>query len=265
MSVEDRRARFLRAIAAYARAEPTRARLEFVALWNQEEEPGRRALLQGLLLVAASLERSAREPGSASAARLALEARRCLEGLPDVVSSVDVAMLRRDLDERIASLRAAADGAEGAATRESLPRVALVADVATWEASAPLPRPDPDAFAAGLAAYAAGEYFEAHERWEETWRTAGEPDDRQLFQGLVQIAAAMFKSQQRGEPAPAARLLERAGLRLTPLPRDLQGLDLGRVLRESSRARAVLAAAASAGDDAPLPSDLVPTIARLDG
>jgi predicted metal-dependent hydrolase len=59
----------------------------------------------------------------------------------------------------------------------------------------------------GRAAFNRGEFFEAHELWEEVWRElAG--DSRALVQGLIQIAAGLHHLQ-RGRQRPAARLLAR--------------------------------------------------------
>lgn len=57
----------------------------------------------------------------------------------------------------------------------------------------------------GVAHFNAGEYFEAHEAWEEVWMAAPEPG-RGFYQGLIQIAAGGVKLQQ-GQPAAAVKLL----------------------------------------------------------
>ena len=59
----------------------------------------------------------------------------------------------------------------------------------------------------GRAAFNRGAFFEAHELWEDVWRDlAG--DQRNLVQGLIQIAAGLHHLQ-RGRQRPAARLLAR--------------------------------------------------------
>jgi hypothetical protein len=62
----------------------------------------------------------------------------------------------------------------------------------------------------GRAAFNRGEYFHAHELWEEVWRELADVE-RSLMQGLIQIAAGLHHLQQ-GRPRPAAGLL-RKGLR----------------------------------------------------
>jgi len=67
--------------------------------------------------------------------------------------------------------------------------------------------------APGRAAFNRGEFFAAHELWEEVWRgLAG--DERVLAQGLIQIAAGLHHLQ-RGRPRPAARLLARGASKLS--------------------------------------------------
>src|SRR5690606_33002088 len=87
-------------------------------------------------------------------------------------------------------------------------------------------------FDRGLAAYAAGEYFDAHELWEELWRDAPAGFDRHFIQGLIQVAAAMHKVLEHHKPKPAARLLTRALDKLADAPSDYRGLDVTRLLVE---------------------------------
>ena len=64
----------------------------------------------------------------------------------------------------------------------------------------------------GRAAFNRAAFFEAHERWEEVWRELTGAD-RDLTQGLIQIAAALHHLQQ-ARPRPAARLLARGVAKL---------------------------------------------------
>ena len=59
----------------------------------------------------------------------------------------------------------------------------------------------------------AGRFFDSHEPWEEIWRSTN-PEPRDLFQGLVQVAAGMYHWTVRGKAGPAARLLQRGVVRL---------------------------------------------------
>lgn len=71
-----------------------------------------------------------------------------------------------------------------------------------------------EALAAGRAAFNRGQFFAAHERWEDAWRTAAGPP-RTILQGLIQIAAGLHHLHQ-GRTGPAARLLVK-GVRKLPL------------------------------------------------
>ena len=59
----------------------------------------------------------------------------------------------------------------------------------------------------GRAAFNRGEYFQAHELWEEAWQEL-DGVERILVQGLIQIAAGLHHLQQR-RPGPAASLLKK--------------------------------------------------------
>jgi uncharacterized protein len=60
----------------------------------------------------------------------------------------------------------------------------------------------------GRAAFNRGEYFLAHELWEEVWREVDDAERRLYVQGLIQIAAGLHQLQ-RHRPGPAAGLLRK--------------------------------------------------------
>jgi uncharacterized protein len=66
---------------------------------------------------------------------------------------------------------------------------------------------------AGLEAYAAGDYFEAHELMEPAWMGTADVAERDLIQGLIKLAAADVHAV-RGNPAGVRRNLEGARDRL---------------------------------------------------
>jgi hypothetical protein len=79
-------------------------------------------------------------------------------------------------------------------------------------------RPLPDdrraeAVTAGVQAYVAGDFFEAHELWEPAWMGTNVVADRALLQGLIKLAAA-YVHGVRGNPAGIIRNLEGARARL---------------------------------------------------
>jgi predicted metal-dependent hydrolase len=106
----------------------------------------------------------------------------------------------------------------------------------------------------GRAAFNRGQYFEAHELWEEAW---GElvGGERIFVQGLIQIAAGLHHLQQR-RPRPAAGLL-RKGLEKVSrgVPATLAHLPIEALAGAVAGLLADLAVA-----DAPLPD---PTTLRL--
>ncbi len=69
------------------------------------------------------------------------------------------------------------------------------------------------AVAAGLRAYADGDFFEAHELMEPAWMGTADPTERALIQGLIKLAAADVHGV-RGNPRGVARNLEGARDRL---------------------------------------------------
>ena len=73
------------------------------------------------------------------------------------------------------------------------------------------------AVVAGLAAYAAGDFFEAHELMEPAWMGTDDPAERDLISGLIKVAAADVHAV-RGNPRGVARNLEGARDRLRRLP-----------------------------------------------
>ena len=69
-------------------------------------------------------------------------------------------------------------------------------------------------FVSGLEEFNAGNFFEAHEIWEDLWNDlVGE--SKQLCQGLIQIAAGYHKAAI-GVPAGARKLLDRGLRALSP-------------------------------------------------
>ena len=65
-------------------------------------------------------------------------------------------------------------------------------------------------------------FFEAHECLEHVWHASPEAD-RDLWQGVIQVAVAGVHVQ-RGNPAGAAALLERAAERLDGYPSEHRGI-----------------------------------------
>ncbi len=78
----------------------------------------------------------------------------------------------------------------------------------------PLPAAEREAAVTrGLAAYARGDYYLAHEELEPAWMGTADPAEREFLAGLIKLAAA-FVHARRGNPAGAATNLRGARVRL---------------------------------------------------
>lgn len=87
----------------------------------------------------------------------------------------------------------------------------------------------------GLELFNEGQFHEAHEEIEESWKTypKGHPT-RVFFQGLIQAAVAMHH-HRRGKPGPAVTMIERARTKLVTAPSTHFGIDVARLLRDLDR------------------------------
>ena len=88
---------------------------------------------------------------------------------------------------------------------------------------------DRSRFARGARLFDAGQFFEAHEAWEERWRVATDEAERRFFQGLIQIAAAFHKrfGMRTRSPEGARRLLEKGLAKLDACPELVAKRNLG--------------------------------------
>jgi predicted metal-dependent hydrolase len=191
-----------------------------------------------------------------------------LAGLPDGFMGIDVALLRDGIDRCRAAVERELAMRDGHCRleKENAPPLAAVGDATRWLQTAAAPTV-PDAaratwFDRGLDAYERGEYFEAHELWEELWRDEPPTGDKLFLQGLIQVAAAMHKVISHRQPRPAARLLGRALSKLHDVPAQHWGIDVARVVREAERARQLLL---TLEDASGFDTELVPHMVRLAG
>lgn len=89
-------------------------------------------------------------------------------------------------------------------------RQVVVGEDGRAKAYRPLPEDDRvAAVVAGLEAYDAGDFFEAHELMEPAWMGTADLAERNLIQGLIKVAAADVHGV-RGNPAGIRRNLEGA-------------------------------------------------------
>jgi predicted metal-dependent hydrolase len=68
----------------------------------------------------------------------------------------------------------------------------------------------------GIRCFNRGDYWKAHEEWEQVWKTLPNPE-RGWIQGLIQ-AAATFYLLEKKRRSPAHRLCERALTKLEGWP-----------------------------------------------
>ncbi|MBM4375900.1 MAG: DUF309 domain-containing protein [Deltaproteobacteria bacterium] len=265
----SRREQYLRGLEAYTRGDHREAGLAWEALWRDEPHLELSRLLQSLVQLASALHKARDPRRAAGATRLVELAAERLAELPDVVLGLDVRGLEGALPAlREAMLRALAATPPEAIDECHAPTLVHLGEVGPWielVASPTVPTAARSAwFEGGLAAYARGDFFDAHELWEQLWRDEREDDPKQLLQGLIQIAAAMHKAQVEEKPGPAASLLRRATLRLSVLPQDYFGLELGRLVRDAQRAEAHLATLATTPSGTRrLEVELIPPIERV--
>jgi hypothetical protein len=74
-----------------------------------------------------------------------------------------------------------------------------------------------------------GEFFEAHEAWEDVWRVESGPDRRTL-QGLIQIAVALHH-HSTGNIVGARSLLRRGRQNLAQCPAEFAGRNMPHFLQ----------------------------------
>ena len=96
-----------------------------------------------------------------------------------------------------------------------------------------------------MAAYERGDFFEAHEVLEPAWMGTDDVAERELYQGLIKLAAA-FVHAVRGNPLGIARNLAGARERLAATAgspaAETSGLDVARLVDEVDDRLARLAA-----------------------
>jgi hypothetical protein len=119
------------------------------------------------------------------------------------------------------------------------------------------PRPADDRHAALIAAVAAWrrrDWFEAHELLEPAWMGTREPLERDLYQGLIKLAAA-YVHRARGNALGLAANLAGADSALRRVAESAsvsQGVDVGRLLAEVGRRRPEAGGAADLDAEPPV-------------
>jgi predicted metal-dependent hydrolase len=89
-------------------------------------------------------------------------------------------------------------------------------------------------FRDGIELFNGGRFFEAHEAWEEIWRSTS-PEPRDLFQGLIQTAAALHQFLDLHRIEGPRRTLAKARRRLEPYTPAALGIDVSGLLEQIGR------------------------------
>ena len=82
-------------------------------------------------------------------------------------------------------------------------------------------------FEEGVERFNRGEFWLAHESWEQIW-LAAEGEQRRFLQGLIQIAAVYYHLE-RGNQRGAKRLLAAAMEKLEGLDPSMSGIAIGEI------------------------------------
>ncbi len=147
----------------------------------------------------------------------------------DAITLAAETSLNRTLDE-VDPVEAVFEG--------GLPAGSMIRQGDRLKAYRPIP-PDRrrEALEAGIAAYSRGDFFEAHELLEPAWMGTANLAERELYQGLIKLAAG-YVHCVRGNPIGMSRNLEGArqhletSAQLDPRVGEGAGLDLMDLLME---------------------------------
>jgi predicted metal-dependent hydrolase len=110
----------------------------------------------------------------------------------------------------------------------------------------PTERPE---FALAERLHNEGEFYEAHEAWEQIWIDELDDDFRLFVQGLIQVTSAFHKLFVQKQPRGAAALLARGLDKLDKYPADYLGVALA-PFRDGARAWIARIAELEPGDAA---------------
>jgi predicted metal-dependent hydrolase len=88
-------------------------------------------------------------------------------------------------------------------------------------------------FQRGISHFNTGEFFEAHEVWEEIWLEETEPE-KTFLQGIIQIAAA-FHHYCRENIDGTETLLASGIVKLSRFPPEHRGLAIGELRSEAKQ------------------------------
>lgn len=262
--------RFQAGLACYRSGDHYEAHEIWEEIWDSEGDEERRLFLQALIQIASAVHKARNDVAPRGAVRLVERALERLAPLDSPYLGLDLRALEQSCRPFVDEVkRQMEQSGHCRIDARWAPEMPASGAMPMWLSRAQDPAVPEGARAAwferGLVAYRAGEFFDAHEFWEELWRDEADAYQKQFLQGLIQVAAAMHKCVAQEKPAPAARLLERALLRLRQSSPNERGIDVLHLVRACETTRERLLAM----DAGPFPKKDVPPIgpplAALDG
>lgn len=117
------------------------------------------------------------------------------------------------------------------------------------------------ALARGIVLYNGGQFWEAHEAWEEGWMEE-EGQTRLFLQGLIQVAAGYYKATVQRQPRGCVKLLKSGLDKLGTMPEGMGGLALRRFVAQVERTLSEATRWLS-GEGRGLPREMIPRIELL--
>jgi uncharacterized protein len=93
-----------------------------------------------------------------------------------------------------------------------------------------------EAYERGLELARRGEWFAAHEAFEDAWRAAA-PVEKDFFQGLVHVVVAWYHADVTGRRRACESQLAKAARRLAGFAPSHRGIDVDALLRTVEHAR----------------------------
>jgi predicted metal-dependent hydrolase len=88
-------------------------------------------------------------------------------------------------------------------------------------------------FKEGVALFNGVRYWHAHEKWEELWRAASD-EERDFYQGLIQVAAGLLHLRRRNVRGARSKLGEGVA-RLRPFQPVYRGIFVNELIGRSDR------------------------------
>ena len=92
---------------------------------------------------------------------------------------------------------------------------------------------DHDLFETGLLFFNSGDYYQAHETWEDLWRITHSPD-RVFYQGLIQAAVGLYHLQRGNDLGARGQIAKSIGhlAGFSSNPHSVDTADLIKQLQE---------------------------------